>query len=376
MAFAVKTKVPGSILVKKMRSGNEFIYYRSYKNSGSWVSSALPYTKQNIKIVEGILEHLYKEQLVKKNQIDYALPTGKTTIKRQFEYFKEDMYKKKLSDNTLYEYQFSFELIIKGDYSPDSYRIIYERDREKRIYTIQEDIEDYLSNTKHKSNTINKHLRQLQVFVNYLAENNEIPEVNFYKRFKRKTEQKEITPYTTDEANRIINRASETDEVLYLLLRLFYLTGGRLNEWLRAYFGIDPFNVDLKQKTITFRNKIRRDQSQTIPISDKVEGVLLRLKELEEERSDYKDKVIPYSPKSKSSITRKLSKIEKELGIKQKGRSSHGFRRLLATELFAKEVPIDIIKDIMRHSSIDVTMKAYRKQDQSRMKEQLKKLDR
>lgn len=94
MAFAVKTKVPGSILVKKMRSGNEFIYYRSYKNSGSWVSSGLPYTKQNIKTVEGILEHLYKELLVKKNQIDYALPTGKTTIQRQFSYFKEDMSKK------------------------------------------------------------------------------------------------------------------------------------------------------------------------------------------------------------------------------------------------------------------------------------------
>ncbi|MCB9221536.1 MAG: site-specific integrase [Candidatus Kapaibacterium sp.] len=376
MAFAVKTKVPGSILVKKMRSGNEFIYYRSYKNSGSWVSSGLPYTKQNIKTVEGILEHLYKELLVKKNQIDYALPTGKTTIQRQFSYFKEDMSKKKLSEITLYEYQFSFDLIIKGDYSPDNYRIIYERDREKRIYRIQEDIEVYLAETEHKSNTINKHLRQLQVFINYLSENNEIPEVNFYKRYKKKVEEKEIIPYTPEEANRIINRAKETDEVLYLLLRLFYLTGGRLNEWLNAYFGIDPFNVDLKNKTITFRNKIRRDQSQTIPISDKVEEVLFRLKELEEERSDYKNKVIPYSPNSKSSITRKISRIEKELGFKQKGRSTHGFRRLLATELFAKEVPIDIIKDIMRHSSIDVTMKAYRKQSQSRIAEQLKKLDR
>lgn len=104
--------------------------------------------------------------------------------------------------------------------------------------------------------------------------------------------------------------------------------------------------------------------------------MLFRLKELEEERSDYKNKVIPYSPNSKSSITRKISRIEKELGFKQKGRSTHGFRRLLATELFAKEVPIDIIKDIMRHSSIDVTMKAYRKQSQSRIAEQLKKLDR
>lgn len=376
MAFAVKTKVPGSILVKKMRSGNEYIYYRPYKKSGSWVSSGLTYTKPNIKIVEGILEHLYKEHLVKRNKIDYVLPTGKTTIRRQFEYFKEDLSKKKLSDNTLYEYQFSFELIIKGDYNPDSYRIIYERDREKRVYKIQEDIEDYLSATKHKSNTINKHLRQLQVFINYLAENNEIPEVNFYKRYKKKAQEKEITPYTPEEAKRIINRAKETDEVLYLLLSLFYLTGGRLNEWLNAYFGIDPFNVDLKQKTITFRNKIRRDQSQTIPISNKVEKVLLRLKEMEEQRSDYKNKVIPYSPKSKSSITRKLTRIEKELGIKQKGRSSHGFRRLLATELFAKEAPIDIIKDLMRHSSIEVTMKAYRKLDQKRMKEQLKRLDR
>lgn len=286
------------------------------------------------------------------------------------------MLKKNLSENTLYEYEFSFELIINGDYKPDDFRIIYERDREKRIYKIQEDIEDYLASTQHKSNTINKHLRQLQVFINYLAENNEIPEVNFYKRFKKKTQQKEITPYTTDEANRIINRAKQTDEVLYLLLRLFYLTGGRLNEWLNAYFGIDPFNVDLKQKTITFRNKIRRDQSQTIPISDKVEQVLLRLKELEEQRSDYKNKVIPYSPKSKSSITRKISRIEKELGFKQKGRSTHGFRRLLATELFANEVPIDVIKDIMRHSSIEVTMKAYRKQDNNRIEESLKKLNR
>ncbi len=375
MSFAVKTKIPGSILVKKTKAGNEYISYRPFKQR-KWVASGLSYSRKNLKVVENILEHLYKEHLIKKNQIDYNLPSERTTIQRQFIYFKEDMLKKNLSENTLYEYEFSFELIINGDYKPDDFRIIYERDREKRIYKIQEDIEDYLASTQHKSNTINKHLRQLQVFINYLAENNEIPEVNFYKRFKKKTQQKEITPYTTDEANRIINRAKQTDEVLYLLLRLFYLTGGRLNEWLNAYFGIDPFNVDLKQKTITFRNKIRRDQSQTIPISDKVEQVLLRLKELEEQRSDYKNKVIPYSPKSKSSITRKISRIEKELGFKQKGRSTHGFRRLLATELFANEVPIDVIKDIMRHSSIEVTMKAYRKQDNNRIEESLKKLNR
>lgn len=376
MSHAVKTHVPGSIYVKKMRSGKEYLYYLPYKSQGKYISSGLPYSKKNVKVVEGILEHNYKKFLIDSNKIDEIPQENRLNIEDIFIHFKTHLKHKNLSEVTIYEYQFSFELIISGEYVPNTSQTIYENGRNIKVYLIEKDIKEYLLKTKHKNNTINKHLRQLQVFVNYLSENFDFPAINIYKKYKVKSQQKEIVPYTPDEANRIINRAKETDEVLYLLLRLFYLTGGRLNEWLNAYFGIEPFNVDLKQKIITFRNKIRRDQSQTIPISDKVEEVLLRLKVLEEARSDYKLKVIPYSPNSKSSITRKISNIEKSLGIKQKGRSTHGFRRLLATELFANEVPIDIIKDIMRHSSIDVTMKAYRKHDNKRIEESLKKLNR
>jgi hypothetical protein len=39
-------------------------------------------------------------------------------------------------------------------------------------------------------------------------------------------------------------------------------------------------------------------------------------------------------------------------------------------------IPIDIIKDKMRHSSIDVTMKANRKHDKKRIEEQLNRIDR
>ena len=376
MSHAVKTKVPGSIYVKEMRSGKKYIYYLPYKSEGKYIASGLLFSKKNVKVVESILEHLYKEHLINSRKIESNEYKVVYSISERFDHFKDLLIDKGLSPKTLYEYQYSFDIIISGDYTPDYYKSIQSNGRRIKVYEIENDIKNYLRKTNHKNNTKNKHLRHLQVFLNYLADNNDLPILNLYKKYKVKSEAKEIIPYSPKEAKMIMDKAKETDEVLYLLLRLFYLTGGRLNEWLNAYFGFDPFNVDLKNKTITFRNKIRKDQSQIIPISDKVEKVLLRLKELEEQRRDYKHKVIPYSPNSKSSITRKISKIEEELGIKQKGRSTHGFRRLLATELFENEVPVDIIKDIMRHSSIDVTMKAYRKHDKKRIKEQLNRINR
>lgn len=376
MAFAVKTKVPGSILVKKMRSGNEYIYYREYKNKGAYKASRLRYNSKNIKVVEQILEHLYKEQLTKENKLDYSLPTEDTTLHQQFELFKQELQRKELSENTLYEYQHSFNLIVRKEYSPDEYKAVYENGRERKKYKIEEEIEAYIKSTDHKNNTINKNLRQIQVFINYLATNNEIPPINIYKKYKVKPEPKEITPYSKEEAEQILEYAKEKDEILYLLLMLMYLTGGRVTEWLRAYFGKGQYNVDLEKKTIKFKNKVRSNQFQILPMSERVEAILIRLADLEKSRNDFKGKVIPYPEKGKSNVIKAVTKIEIELGIKKKGRSTHGFRRLLATELFEKQIPLDIIKDIMRHSSIDVTLNHYRKYDKNRITDSLDKLDR
>lgn len=377
MTRAIKTKIPGSILVRKTKSGKEYIYYKAYGVKGNYKALGLEFSNKNIKVTEGILEHCYKEYLMKSNKLEnLPLLEVNNDVYRVLSEFINSCKERGLSEQTIYEYRLSFDHIITYEFNMDSFAISYKNGRKINQLTLESSIISYVNNTNHNNNTINKHLRQFQLYVNFGAELGIISPANFYKKYKKKQIPKEVVAYSIDEAKAILNFAKEKDEVFYLLIKLYYLTGGRLGEWLSAYFGVDPYNVDLENNLIRFRNKIRRDLSQTIPIFPELKEVLLRLKELEEQRDDYKGKVVPYSATNKGLINKKLNKIEKALGIKKKGRSTHGFRRLLATELFKNEVPIDVIKDVMRHSSIDVTLKAYREYDNDRVRKSMEGLKR
>jgi integrase len=377
MTRAIKTKIPGSILVRKTKTGKEYIYYKAYGEKGNYKALGLEFSNKNIKVAEKTLEHCYKEYLMKSNKID-DIPLHETNnnVYKILSEFIDANRSRGLTEQTLYEYRLSFDHIITEEYDLDSYNILYKNGRKIKQLTIEKDIISYVNTTTHNNNTINKHLRQFQLFVNFGAELGIISPVKFYKKYKKKQIPKEVVAYSIDEAKAILDFTQEKDEVFYLLIKLYYLTGGRLGEWLNAYFGEDPHNVDLENNIIRFRNKIRRDLYQTVPIFPELKEVLLRLKELEEERDDFKGKVVPYSATNKGLINKKLNRIERELGIKKKGRSTHGFRRLLATELFKNEVPIDIIKDVMRHSSIDVTLKAYREYDNDRVRKSMDGLKR
>lgn len=376
MARSVKTKIPGQILVRETKTGNEYIYYIPYKGKKR-ISTGLIYSKQNIKVVEAMLEHHYKVYLENNNRATFEEEEKVSKdIQHQFTYFKQNMVSKDLSANTIYEYQASFDKIIHGDYPIQQKERIFENGKYETVYKIEADLIKYINKSGQSNNTINKHIRHLQTFISFLNLRGQIENINLYKKYKLEITQKEVVPYTPEEAKQIIAKAKETDEVLYLTIMLYYLTGARLSEWLRAYFGKGAYNVDMESKTITFRNKINKKQSQVIPMSDKLYEILSRLKELADNRVTYKDKVIPYSEKSRASMNRKINKLERQIGIKQKGRSTHGFRRLLATELFEKGIAMDVIKDIMRHSSIETTIKSYRQINKKRITESLDKLDR
>lgn len=372
MARAIKTKIPGTILVRETKNGKEYLYIKPFGTKGNYKALGLSYNKKNLKVAEAILEHKYKEYLINSKQLedepDYRQEKNVYIL---FKEFLEVCHSRKLSEQTIYEYELSYNHIISKEFDIDELESDYENGRKSRIYKLEKEVKDYLIRTKHNNNTINKHLRQFQLFINFLSENGLIKNVNLYKKHKRKTIPKEVVSYSAEEAKAILEYARNTDEVFYLLIKLYYLTGGRLGEWLNAYFNKPPYSVDLENKLIRFRNKIRKDLFQTIPIFPELEEVLLRLREIGKEEPDYDGKVVPYSPKNKGLINKKLNKIENALGIKKKGRSTHGFRRLLATELFKNEVPLDIIKDVMRHSSIDVTLKAYREFDNNRVRKSM-----
>lgn len=376
MSRSIKTQVPGQIVVRETNAGNEYIYYIPYKGKKR-LASGLIYSKQNVKVVEKILEHHYIMYLENNNKAKFEETERKIKdIQQLFLYFKQNLLDKGLSKTTIYEYEASFYRIIQGEYPPNQKTKKYKNGNYEILYKIESDLIDFIQNNKLSNNTINKHIRHLQVFVTFLSSRGEIENINIYKNNKLDITQKEIVPYTSAEAKAIINKAKEKDEILYLTIMLYYLTGARLSEWLRAYFNKGAYNVELEKGIITFRNKINKNQSQIIPISNKLFDILQRLKELSDKRVTYKDKVIPYSENSKASLNRRINKIEIEIGIKQKGRSTHGFRRLLATELFEKQIPMDVIKDIMRHSSIETTLKSYRQINKQRITESLDKLDR
>ncbi len=377
MARAIKTKIPGSILVRDTKKGEEYLYIKPYGSKGNHKALGLSFTKKNLKVAEGILEHKYKEYLINKKLMDdEGNLRQEKNVYLLLKEFLEVCRERKLSDQTVYEYELSYNHIISTEFDVDELVFTYENGRKSQIYKLEKQIKEYLSRTKHNSNTINKHLRQFQLFINFLSENGLIKTVNLYKKHKRKTIPKEVVSYSSEEARAILEYAKETDEVFYLLIKLYYLTGGRLGEWLNAFFNKPPYSVDLDNLTIRFRNKIRRDLFQTIPIFPELELVLRRLKEIGEKDPEYDGKVVPYNSKNKGLINKKLNRIEVALGIKKKGRSTHGFRRLLATELFKNDVPFDVIKDVMRHSSIDVTLKAYRAYDNDRVRKSMEGLKR
>ena len=54
-----------------------------------------------------------------------------------------------------------------------------------------------------------------------------------------------------------------------------------------------------------------------------------------------------------------LRRAEQKLDIKKQGRALHGFRRSFTYKLIKSDIAIPDIQDLMRHKSIETTMKHY-----------------
>jgi integrase len=78
-------------------------------------------------------------------------------------------------------------------------------------------------------------------------------------------------------------------------------------------------------------------------------------------------RIFHWSIDTKSRLRQRLIKIGNELGIKIKGRGFHGLRCSFADSMFESRLRLDVIKELMRHSSINVTMKFYKSYQQSKL---------
>ena len=168
-----------------------------------------------------------------------------------------------------------------------------------------------------------------------------------------KTNSQRLDFLTPIESRQLVQNCHEPmwREMILVALR----TGMRLGE----LFGLDWQDIDFKRKIITVRRSIvdgivgtpKNNKSRYIPITDEVCRALY---------DDRRVSGLVFSRKGGLPLSRSLAgnaiiKICKKSGVKRI--SWHILRHTFASQLATEGVPIPVIKELMGHSSIVMTMR-------------------
>jgi integrase len=179
-------------------------------------------------------------------------------------------------------------------------------------------------------------------------------------------------PITAEEFERMLRavpavRKSDPDVWTPYLTGL-WLTGLRLEESLILSWDPDePFSVDLSGRRPRFRiyaEAQKRRKDELLPMTPDFAEFLLKTPQAE--RSGRVFKLLGLEtgrPISEKRVSRIVSKIGKKAGVvvnKEEGKyaSAHDLRRAFGTR-WAKRVMPAVLKQLMRHASIETTMRYY-----------------
>src|SRR5690606_6155890 len=105
--------------------------------------------------------------------------------------------------------------------------------------------------------------------------------------------------------------------------------------------------------------KTKSGSVQYFPIT----STIMRVYQEQCERHPDADRLFPqWTEKSLLGLRKKLKRVRKRCGLPvRKGEGFHVFRKTFIDSLFNKNLSLDQIKDIARHSSIVTTLSHYRR---------------
>lgn len=141
-------------------------------------------------------------------------------------------------------------------------------------------------------------------------------------------------------------------------------TGMRKSEILQ----LEWENVDIEQQLITIL-KQKNGKKSEIPISS---PLLLEFKKLKLQKSSKYVFVNPLTNAPYVNIRYSIQKVFKRAGLENF--TFHGLRHTACTRLIELNVPLDVVKDIMRHSNINITLDVYNHIKQERKREAIELL--
>lgn len=122
----------------------------------------------------------------------------------------------------------------------------------------------------------------------------------------------------------------------------------------------------MQARTITWRNK-RSKRAERVPIAPVVVELLGQIPR----RSGT---VFRWQASSDSRLRRRLYDAMKELKIDRNGRSFHEFRKTFCTMIFELGLPISASLALVRHKTIDVTIKHYLARNEDALHDAIKDL--
>ena len=128
-------------------------------------------------------------------------------------------------------------------------------------------------------------------------------------------------------------------------------------------------NVDLEKRLITILIQKNRKKSY-IPIS---ETLLKEFKKLYKTKSSKYVFINPLTNQPHVNIRNNYNKVLKQANITNF--TFHTLRHTACTRLIEEDTPLDVVKDIMRHSNISITIEIYNHIKQQRKFDAIKVLE-
>jgi integrase len=351
-----KTKThPGSIYRPSTRN----VLYVKYR--GRRLSTGLPDTPKNRRLAEELLIELWREE--------QGLPTHRNTLKPSI---GDQQQQRSYADTLVPYHEYLAAQDITARTRHDYIAIV------QRIITKPGDHCDHLglerfvaafikANPHYRPASINIHLRNFRVYCMWLRKNRYITLDVDLSRYRRKGEGRTIVVYTDEEIVRLLEwcrtigaaRGGQWVE-LGLLVHFLVATGFRINEALRLDWD------DVHEGEIIVPNKSTREP-QRFPISAEVRSILDTVPRT------HGSKVFRWNYSSQSSVLRMFKQVLHECGIEARF-GFHTLRKTFQDRLYRSGIEMTERQKLMRHSSINTTVKSYTYTNRTRLEESLNKV--
>ena len=320
------------------RKGSNMLYLNMV---GKRFSTGIHDTPQGRRLVREQAEKAIREELETEGIIPKTVVTGiRDLAEKYFDYLES----RDRANRTMQINRLAFKTIE------------YEQNYELNKKNMSAKIENMLQAKTTTNNTFNSKVKTIGTFLKWAYEYEHINELISVKRYYLDREQHEPVPYTESEIKQIMILAEAKSRELFLLLRFIASTGFRIQETLKLKF--QDFNF--KTKVIQIANKIQKGKLQVFPITTAVQEIYDELILQSKKRTKNKENLFSWGVTMRRTVSRWLDNLERECGTKIAGRAFHGFRRSFADNLFANNLSLDVVKELMRHSSINTTFGHYK----------------